>query len=330
MAKANPNVLVSSLKATSLSRLEALATEEGTAPEESARGEIARHADPAPMARTTSPSDRLPTPAAEGYFDVDVDDLHEGPWNARKFYIETRIDKLATSLKEQGQEVPVNAYRDEHSRLVLQDGHYRLRAAKRAGLTTLRVQLKPAPADAITAFMTSRAINLDRNDQSVLDDAFRLKELTEARVASQRELSKRLGLEEADVSKLLALTRLPENIILTVMADPSLLSKRFLYNLSLFFDRKGENETLQLAAEAVEKGMSARDLEARLRNAARGPREKPRSDRIDLARGQIKGFVKAFPMGRVELRLDGLSAEEQGAIVEKLRRLLPELEATAT
>jgi len=312
----DPNALVSSLKASAKSRLDALIEAEEEFPEPAAT-------DTSESAQE-NPLDSSVDGDGNGLIDVHVEDLHEGIWNARKFYIDSRVEELANSLKKLGQEVPINVYRDEHKRLVIQDGHYRLRAAKRAGIQSLKAHIKPAPTDAISAFITSRAINVERNDQSVLDDSFRLKELIEGGAATQREIAKRLEMEEVDVSKLLALTKLPENIILTLMRAPSLLSKRFLYNLSIYFERRGENDTLRLAAEAVKNGMSARELELRKRIADRGPAEKPRSQRITLDKGQIKGYVKSFANGRIELRLEGLTDEDQKNVLDKLRDIFTE------
>ncbi len=322
-AKPNPMALVSSLKQSSAeSRLAALAK----SPLFPENEESETNQKPAQRPSTVEIS-TLATPpeSSEGssvLLDVPIGNIVESAWNARKFYIKSRVDDLSENLKAEGQRVPINAYYDNQGRLVIDDGQYRLRAAKQAGLATLRVQVIAAPASPIDAFKRSRSSNLHRNDQSVLDDAFRLKDLSEALNLSQRTLGKELGYGDADTSKLLALTQLPENIVLTLMTEPALLTRRFLYNLALYFERKGEKETLQLAAQAVEQGMSARELESLLRNAERGYREKPRSERIPLEKGAIKGFVKTFPNGRIELRLDGLEAQEQSIVLEKLRALL--------
>ncbi len=250
-----------------------------------------------------------------------VDELMEGPYNPRHVYRESREQEIGASMKEHGQKVDLLVYVNSHGQLMVDDGRYRLRGAKRNGIQTLRCRLIEEPGDPLTAFLASREVNLQRNDQTVLDDAFMLKELI--RIGQDKaEVVKRMKYDPADVTKLLAIAELPEEIVMTVMREPSLVTKRFLYNLALYRGSTNDSETLRLANEAVQAGMSARDIEARIRTAKQGKRGRPRAAQFEIAEGKAKGYVKSFPAGRVCLDVQGLSPEQQEAVVGRLRSIL--------
>ena len=252
---------------------------------------------------------------------VPVDRFLEGPSQSRKFYLESRIEERAKSLKEQGQLEAVKAYYEDGF-YVLLEGHYRWKAARVAGLESLRTEICARPVSALAAYEFSRTMNRERASLTVLDDAFRMRELEESRAVTRDDLMKVTGYEKHELSRLLSITKLPESIILAVMETPALLTVRFLYALAQFHEHAGPTEVSRIVAEAVENGMTARELERRLATVQRAPRGRPRSQQISLERGNAKGFIKAFPGGRVELRLDGLTDDEQESLVGRLRGVL--------
>lgn len=253
--------------------------------------------------------------------DVRVDELVEGPYNPRHIYRESREEEIGASMQEHGQKVDLHVYLNAHGQLLIDDGRYRFRGAKRHGIKSLRCRIIDEPKDPLAAYLSSREINLQRNDQTVLDDAFMLKELI--RIGQDKaEVVKRMKYEPADVTKLLAIAELPEEVVMTVMREPSLITKRFLYNLALYRNSTDDLATLRLANEALQVGLSARDIESRIHSVKQGKRGRPRATRFEIAAGEVKGYVKSFPNGRVTLDLLGLSPQQQETITERLKSIV--------
>lgn len=253
--------------------------------------------------------------------EVNVTELIEGPYNPRHFYRESREQEIGESLKEHGQQVDLNVYVNDRGQLVIDDGRYRFRGAKRLGIKTLRCKVVAEPKSALTAYLSSREINIRRNEQTILDDAFMLRELI--RLGEDKaEVARQMKYDASDVTRLLAISELPEQIVLTVIREPSLLTNRFLYNLALYRTATNDSEALRLANEAVQVGMSARDLESRIRKAKQGKRGRPRATRIEISEGTATGVVKSFQTGRIALDLQGLSPEQQDLVVSRLRKIL--------
>ena len=331
--KANPDALLESMrnraKDDAASRIEKLAL----------TSQVTPVGLPAPVAQvpTAMASESLPeekdmgtgAPAVGTTMEIALDRLREGPSQSRKFYLKSRIEDRARSLKDQGQLEAVKVY-FENGYFVLLEGHYRWKGAALAGFKTLRAEICAKPKSALAAYEFSRTMNRERASLTVLDDAFRIHELAESGAASREELMTVTRYEKQELTRLLAITKLPESIILAVMESPGHLTVRFLYALAQYHEHAGGAAASRLVTEAVEKGMTARELERRLATIDRAPKGRPRSQVISIERGQAKGFVKAFPGGRVELRLDGLTDGEQGAIVDRLKVVLEPLQIDIT
>lgn len=301
MNKTNPDSLVASLKSgkSGISRLDALAS----LPKEHV----------------------IPNAATEVPKTLPLDAIHSpsGARNARKFYFEEEIEKRAQQLREHGQIVPVNVYLDEHGKWTLEDGNYRLKAARRAGLAELTVNVVDRPLDTMSAFLRSRQANVERSEQSALDDAFKMKELIESGETTQRRLAEALAIDESELSKLLRLTALPDSVIGVVHSSKSFMSKRFLYNLALFYDKTSESDTLRLLADASVKGMSARELEQRVNAVSKDRETRKRATRIPIDRDNgMSGYIKSFDSGRIEVRLDGVPQDQINALLRQLESML--------
>lgn len=257
-------------------------------------------------------------------YDVPVEVIKSNPVNPRALYTTDAIDKMAISLRESGQKISATGFVDEAGRVVLIEGETRLRGARAAGLPTLRVEIKTKPDSERTLYEEARAANVERRDQTPLDDALKWRELLDRKVyPTQSALAKALGVGEDDVSRILSLAKLPHRVVLAVADHPDLLTLRMLNAIREFCNVKGEQETLELILEASDKGWGYRDVEARRKAAETGPVSRKRAATESVVYGTAKGEIKTFEGGgRLQLVLKGLTADESKALTETLKEIL--------
>lgn len=254
--------------------------------------------------------------------------LEDNPVNARQIYLDAALRRLASDLKLRGQLAPVRAFERE-GRLVLVDGHRRVRAARMAGLGEVRVEVVAPPRAEVELYFDSLAANLHREPPTPLDDAIIWRELLDTGVfATQEALAEALrkhtgrAITQEQVSRTLQLLHLPE-AVRDACVGASLINQRYLYALLGYCTARGEAAGLRLVLETVEQGLSARDVEARVRSATAPARTKPHATRYKVGFGEGRGELREFEQdGRIELRLNGLSEDARAALVEQLRALL--------
>ncbi|MCO8325648.1 ParB/RepB/Spo0J family partition protein (plasmid) [Burkholderia cenocepacia] len=258
-------------------------------------------------------------------YEVPTGKIKSNSVNPRAIYTASAVSEMAESLAARGQGQSASAYVDEAGDIVLIDGERRLRGARTAGLPTLRVEIRPKPASERELYEEARAANVERKDQSPLDDALKWKELLSRKIyPTQVALAKALNLGEDHVSRTLSLAQLPSKIVQAAAEYPELLSLKMLNAIREFWEVKGEEETLELIFDAAKTGMGYRDVAARRKAAAKGTVKRPRSTREQLSFRGAKGEFKSFEEdGRIELKLKGLAPDVAAEISEKILALFP-------
>lgn len=258
-------------------------------------------------------------------YEVPIGKIKSNSVNPRAIYTASAVSEMAESLAARGQGQSASAYVDEVGDIVLIDGERRLRGARTAGLPTLRVEIRPKPASERELYEEARAANVERKDQSPLDDALKWKELLSRKIyPTQVALAKALNLGEDHVSRTLSLAQLPSKIVQAAAEYPELLSLKMLNAIREFWEVKGEEETLELIFDAAKTGIGYRDVAARRKAAAKGTVKRPRSTREQLSFRGAKGEFKSFEEdGRIELKLKGLAPDVAAEITEKILALFP-------
>jgi ParB family chromosome partitioning protein len=155
---------------------------------------------------------------------VELEDLTHNPFNPRLALDE--LEETAASLQEKGQLTALTvvtrvAFLNAHpgheeeigeARWIVLDGNRRLAAARRAGLSDLRIDVNDALApDATGLLENSLVANLHRVDVPPLDEAKAIRDLVKIH-GSQGEVAKRLSKSGAWISQRLALLELPEDL----------------------------------------------------------------------------------------------------------------------
>jgi|GEM_PF-1401039 len=145
--------------------------------------------------------------------------LSPDPDQPRQEFDAEAIDRLAVSLKEYGQLMPIRVrYAEDIDRYIIVCGERRYRAARRAGLLNLAAIVYDRPLSAEEILTVQLIENCCREDLSPLDQAKAIRALIERRGLTQAQVGKELGVTQGTVSKSLALLELPPPVQARVIA----------------------------------------------------------------------------------------------------------------
>ena len=137
---------------------------------------------------------------------LDVNEVEPNPFQPRRDFGQAEIDSLAESLREHEQLQPL-LVRQVDGRFQLISGERRWRAAKKAGLTHVKAQVR----DADDRLVAELAIveNLQRKDLNAIEKALSFKRYLDEHHCTQEDLGKRLKIDRSTIANLLRLLELP-------------------------------------------------------------------------------------------------------------------------
>ncbi|WP_231928088.1 ParB/RepB/Spo0J family partition protein [Caballeronia cordobensis] len=276
--------------------------------------------------RETSDSKVLPR------LQIPLSELVSNPFNPREFYSPADIDELAVLLRREGQHVPIVVTRNSRfpGKHVIVDGERRFRAKKSLGETTIDCEVVEALTDQ-ELYIRASSINRNRAEQTVFDDAVAWERvLGESVFESQEALAESLGVAKSTVSKTLHIAKLPKSF-LQRMAESEGVGLAHAYNIKLVLDKAG-NDAAERVLELVLAGeMSVRRLEEHVKklDGASTPRTAKKTHYsgnvpFQTFDGREIGALKRYRDGRTELKLSGLSEEQQAIIVDRLEKVVRE------
>lgn len=142
---------------------------------------------------------------------VEVGQVDPSPFQPRQTFPEEEIRGLAESMVRQGQLVPILCREVAGGRLELIAGERRLRAAKLAGLGTLRAEVGDFTDAEVCEHIVAEA--KQRQDLNPIEEAHAFRQAIAAGVAAgPTELARQLGLSQGQVSNRLRLLELPSSV----------------------------------------------------------------------------------------------------------------------
>lgn len=258
-------------------------------------------------------------------YEVPLERIRSNPVNPRAVYTPQAVDDMAVSLQASGQHVAATGFVDGDA-VVLIEGETRLRGARLAGLKTLRVEIKKRPESELELYKRARAANVERREQTALDDAIKWKELLAREVfTSQAALAQELGIKggESTVSRTLQLATLPQDVVLLLSEHPGLLTFQMLNAVRAYWEALGDEKTLEYIPLIDKSGWGYRKVAEDAANAQKGPVKRPRGTKEPLTYAGGKGEIKVFDGGRrLEVSLKGITdMEKVEAFIEGLKAL---------
>lgn len=210
----------------------------------------------------------------------------------RKAIDEESLADLAQSIREHGILQPLLAHR-EGSKLVLDDGHRRLAAAKRLGLATVPAIVDPRQLEAPEVIQRQLVCNCQRTDLLPIEKARAIDQLIRTTGWSAKDTAAKLGMTPPTVSRLLKLLELPAAVQEKVESGD--LSVTAAYEIA---QAEGAEAQEELAEQATAEKLSRDEVAAKRRSRESGFTEKPPSKspgRIPLKLGAGRTLVASGP-----------------------------------
>jgi ParB family chromosome partitioning protein len=238
-------------------------------------------------------------------YNVPVELIQSNPEQPRKYFDEDALAELADSIQEKGVLQPVIVRREEDGTVVLVAGERRLRAARRAHLTTI-----PAILTAGNPAEISLIENLQRENLRPIEEAEAMARMVEEHGYTQERLAQVVGKARPTVTETLSLVRLPESIK-EQCRRADIYPRRLLVEIA----KQGTPARMIALFERVKKG----DLKSdQLREITREKGEKGRRPRYALAVKHIRALDRQLR----RLQWNSLGEVEQGELKGELHRLM--------
>lgn len=216
----------------------------------------AKSAPTPPPAANTAPA----TPAPQ----IPVAAIDESPWQPRRRFDEESLRELAVSIRENGLIQPL-VVRPRGERFELIAGERRLRAVRELGW----VEVPAVRTDATDRQAREWALveNLQRDDLTPIEIALAYQSLQQDLGLTHEHISARLGVSRSNVTNLLRLLTLPEEVkAMIAEEDLSMGHARALLSLPDALSQ------IRLARKIVQQGLAVREVE-RLTQEGKGKRK---------------------------------------------------------
>ncbi|EYR78851.1 MULTISPECIES: ParB/RepB/Spo0J family partition protein [unclassified Shinella] len=187
---------------------------------------------------------------------VPIEFVGRNPRNPRRYFDESELQDLASSIRQHGIVQPVVVRTTADNRYEIIAGERRWRAAQLAGLTDIPVIIRDV--DDRTALEIAIVENVQRSDLNPLEEAMGYELLIADHGYTQNDLGEIIGKSRSHVANSLRLLKLPEPVR-DMLASGSLSAghARALIPTS---------DPIALAKSVVAKGMSVRDTERLAQN----------------------------------------------------------------
>jgi ParB family chromosome partitioning protein len=176
----------------------------------------------------------------------------------RARFDETALDNLASSLRQHGMVQPI-VVRRVGERYEIIAGERRWRAAKKIGFPTVPVVVKEIPDDRLLEFAIVE--NIQRQELNPIEEAKAYFQLGELLRLTQEQVADRVGKSRPQVANTLRLLRLPSDLQ-GLIASEQLSAGHAKVLLGL----EDHQQQRALAHESIEKQMSVRALENRIKH----------------------------------------------------------------
>ncbi len=227
------------------------------------------------LAPQAEPKDigRRPVP---GFGSLAVEQVIPDPDQPRTMFSEEALSRLADSIRDKGQLAPIRVrWSDERAKWIIIAGERRWRATKLAGLPTIQCYFHTKQLSRGETLEQQLIENLQREDLKPVEEARAYASLMELNDWNGQQVAEALCVPASQVSRHLALLRLPDDIQHRV--DEGEISTRTGYELSKLQDTSQQRELADQAAA----GHLTHEEAARLVRQRRGrPRNEPRHTKL--------------------------------------------------
>ncbi|MEM7481171.1 MAG: ParB/RepB/Spo0J family partition protein [Acidobacteriota bacterium] len=238
--------------------------------------------------------------APTGARQLAVGELHPNRDQPRSRFDETGLEELADSIRAQGVIQPIIVTARSAGGYTIVAGERRWRAAQRAELAEVPALVREISGDQ-ELLELALVENLQRSDLNSVEEAEAYQTLQDKFSLSQDELASRVGKARTTVANSLRLLRLPTEVT-DLMRDGRLTAGQARPLLAL----DSREEQCRWAERAVNKSLSARDLERLVRSAKGGRKGRtPKARSIEVHTAAAEETLTQKLQTRVEIRRRG-------------------------
>ncbi|AFA50280.1 ParB/RepB/Spo0J family partition protein [Acetobacterium woodii] len=255
-------------------------------------------------------------------FYVKTNNVRPNPDQPRKTFDRAKLEELGVSIKEHGILQPL-VVKPETKGYTIIAGERRWRAANMIGLKEIPVIVKDLPAKEVLEIAIIE--NVQRENLNSIEEAQAFEALMENFNLTQGEIGIRIGKSRTAIANTLRLLKLPKTIQ-DQLAQGKITSGHARAILILEEPEKME----AFANEIIEKGMSVREVENRIKKMQAEGLVKPLQKKNEDSQGHITEIQEALEK-RYETKVNLSSRGKKGKIeffyssLEELDRLLEEL-----
>ena len=190
----------------------------------------------------------------EGIKYIDINNIKPNANQPRKTFDEGKLEELADSIREHGLIQPLVVRKSTNGYEIVA-GERRWRAARKIGIKEIPAIVRELSDE--ENMLLAIIENMQREDLDPIEEAEGISQMIETYGLSQEQVSKSLGKSRPDITNQLRLLKLPEEI--RKMVSDGRLSSGHVRALITIDD---EEKQIKLAVQAVEQGLSVRQVEA--------------------------------------------------------------------
>src|ERR1051326_992733 len=193
--------------------------------------------------------------------EISLREIRKNPFQPRKDFSPQSLKELQESLRSSGLLQPITVRRTHQGseQYELVAGERRLRAATELGWATISAVVKEMDDRDLLALALVE--NLQRSDLNPVEEAEGYSQLITEFAHTQQTVASMVGRDRSTIANMLRLLQLPDKV--RQMIRDGVLSPGQARPLLTLSD---EARIIELAREVVNKGLSARDVEQRVRN----------------------------------------------------------------
>ena len=219
--------------------------------------------------------------------EISVKEIRKNPFQPRKDFSPQALSELQDSLKSSGllQPITVRRTREGREQNELIAGERRLRAATELGWPTISAVVKDMDDRDLLALALVE--NLQRSDLNPVEEAEGYSQLITEFGHTQQTVASMVGRDRSTVANMLRILQLPDKV--RQMIRDGVLSSGQARPLLALAD---EARITELAREVVTKGLSAREVEQRVRSTPQkkaGPK-RGRPQKTDSRPAEIRSI----------------------------------------
>jgi ParB family transcriptional regulator, chromosome partitioning protein len=208
---------------------------------------------------------------------VPVARITANPFQPRRAFAAEHLAELETSIRENGLLQPLvvrpaGAQAPAGAQWELVAGERRWRAVRRLGWAEVPAVVKEV--DDRTLLLLAIVENVQREELSPLEEAAGYRQLIDDFGLTQREVAESVGRDRSTVANLLRLLGLPASVRRLVAEG-----RLSMGHARAILGAPDERRMAELAKEAVDRGLSVRAVEERVRNSGRPKRGEPAKER---------------------------------------------------